>query len=192
VAAVAEETGQHPNTIREHLDALVDAGLVVREPSAAHGRGRPAWLYSAADVEEPDPRVRHYAALAVALAGQISRGSDHPGDDALAAGQEWGRSLAGSIGPQSAAGARRRTVELLAELGFEPRANTRATAVRLRQCPFLDAARRQPDIICTVHLGVVRGVLAEIAPNGPHAALEPFAEAGACVLRLGAPTGGDT
>ena len=43
----------HPNTVREHLDALVDQGLVIRERGQARGRGRPAWRYAAAG--EPDP-----------------------------------------------------------------------------------------------------------------------------------------
>ena len=95
IAALATELGLHPNTVREHLDALADRGLAVRGRAQAHGRGRPAWTYTAAAGNvEPDQRVRDYAGLATALAAHIARTSDDPADEALAAGRVWGHELA--------------------------------------------------------------------------------------------------
>src|SRR5664280_1532615 len=60
--------------VREHLDALVERGLATRVVLPAVGRGRPAGSYAPATSRpEPDPRVRDYAGLATALAGQIAR-----------------------------------------------------------------------------------------------------------------------
>jgi predicted ArsR family transcriptional regulator len=188
VAGLAEELGVHPNTAREHLDALVAQGLATRQSSPAAGRGRPAWRYSA-DVEllEPDPRVRDYAGLATALAGHLARHAADPAAEGLAAGREWGAALAGNSPgrqPPGEAGARHRVVTLLDDLGFAPESDAAATTVALRRCPLLDAARQHPEVVCQVHLGIVRGALDRLGGDPEPTALLPFAEPGACRLHL--------
>jgi predicted ArsR family transcriptional regulator len=195
VGALAGELGLHANTVREHVDALVDSGLVVRTRAPARGRGRPAWRYTAAlDLVEHDPRVRDYAGLAGALAGHLSRTSAAPGEQAREIGREWGRQLA--AGEPSGAGgvpapeARTRTVTLLAGLGFAPEADAGATTAALRRCPLLDVARAHPEVVCNVHLGVVRGALETYGGDPAPVQLLPFAEPGACRLHLAAPAAG--
>jgi predicted ArsR family transcriptional regulator len=187
VGDLAAELGGHPNTVREHLDGLVEQGLVTRERGVARGRGRPAWRYTPA-VAEPDPRVRDYAGLATALAGHLERVSADPGADALEVGRGWGRELAtgspAAVGRAGRAGARHRVVDLLGELGFDPRADPRVTTVALRRCPLLDAARRHPQVVCQVHLGIVRGALEVYRGDPDSTELLPFAEPGACRLHL--------
>jgi predicted ArsR family transcriptional regulator len=182
-AALAERAGQHPNTIREHLDALVGLGLAERRRAPAAGRGRPSWLYAA--VEGPDAAAE-YAGLATTLARQIARTSRSPRADALAAGAEWGAQLAGTRpdDPGTPAQARAGVVSLLASLGFAPEADARAMRVRLPQCPLLDAALEEPEVVCGVHLGLVRGALAAWHTTGEDTSLVPFAEPGACLLHL--------
>ncbi len=185
VAALAAALGLHANTVREHLDALVQRGWVSRALAPPVGRGRPAGSYTAiATGPDSDPRAGEYAGLATALAGQIARASAHPEADALAAGEDWGRSLVVGRPVGTPAQARRRVLGLLDELGFDPEADARATTARLRRCPLLRAAREHPDIVCPVHLGVVRGALAALGADPDRAALEPFSEAGACRLHL--------
>jgi predicted ArsR family transcriptional regulator len=174
----------HPNTARKHLDGLVARGLAVSTTAPAEGRGRPARMYAPAERTEPDRRVRDYAGLAAALAGHMARTSADPRADALAAGADWGRSLAAGSTTGSAAHARRTVVALLAELGFDPDADAGATTVRLRRCPLLDTALAYPDVVCSLHLGLVRGALVEIGADPDVASLEPFAEPGACRLDL--------
>ena len=145
-AVTVEETATrlalHTNTARNHLEALVEAGLATREQAPVVGRGRPAWSYTAAEGHpEADVRVRDYAGLATALAGQISRTSADPAGDALAAGQAWGRSLVEGQPVGTAAQARRRVVELFDRLGFAP--ETRP-AQHDRTAAALPAARRRP------------------------------------------------
>lgn len=211
VAALSSLTRQHPNTIREHLDSLLADRLVVRSRADAQGRGRPAWLYAAAPEVRSEPGSREYAALASALAGQITRTSRRPGADAAESGREWGRELAqksratqGQTGESlsgasysgtgtaprkatvpSALAARREVVTLLDDLGFAPTTDARVRVVKLHHCPLLEAAHRHPDVVCGVHLGLVRGALEEMgySPDKAEAAeLQPFSEPGACRL----------
>jgi predicted ArsR family transcriptional regulator len=185
VEALATRLGLHTNTVREHLDALVERGLARRELAPAVGRGRPAWSYAAATGQpEPDPRVRDYVGLASALARQIARTSADLEADVLSAGDEWGRALSAGRTARTAVRARRTVVAVLSELGFDPESDPRASSVRLRRCPLLDSARAQPEVICRVHLGIVRGVLGALGADPEGATLVPFAEPGACRLDL--------
>jgi len=182
-AALADRAGQHPNTIREHLDALVDQGLARRRRARSEGRGRPSWLYAV--VAPPDPAAE-YAGLATALALQIARSSTSPRADALEAGAAWGAQLAAHQAEDASTPARARAgvVRLLESLGFAPEADARTMRVRLPQCPLLDAAMEQPDVVCGVHLGLARGALDTWHTSSEGTSLEPFAEPGACLLHL--------
>ena len=175
-------TSLHANTVREHLDALVRAGLAARTREQPHGRGRPAWTYEATSSLS---EASEYAALSVVLSSTIARTSAQPGTDARLAGEDWGRDLARRRGaaattPESA---RNRAVEVLDDLGFGPHQDADApSSVRLTRCPLLEAARSNPQVVCSVHLGMVRGVLSEYGADPTASDLVPFAEPGACVL----------
>lgn len=185
VTALAPVCGLHANTVREHLDALVDAGLVVRERAPASGRGRPAWRYRARPPQQS--AAREYAGLAAVLAGQIARSSADPRTDALAAGEEWGRALVAGQRPARTPGeARRRMLTLLDEIGFAPESDAEAYRARLPRCPFIEVAREYPGVICNVHAGLVAAGLAALGGEPERAVLHPFAEPGACLLRLDA------
>ena len=187
LAALADESGLHVNTVRGHLEALEQRGLVERWSARPRGRGRPASLYRA--VEPADHS--EYAGLATALAATIHRTSDHPHDDAVTAGEGWGRDLARArAGRQATAkAARGQVVDLLDDLGFAPEPDRRNAVVRLTRCPLLDAAHRYPDVVCGVHLGLVRAALDEYGADSAGADLFPFSEPGACRLRLMPRTG---
>jgi predicted ArsR family transcriptional regulator len=199
VAALSAMTGQHPNTIREHLDGLTEAGLVTRTRAAAQGRGRPAWLFSAAREAGSGSGSREYAALAAALASHIARTSRKPRVDAIEAGRAWGRELvkesrAGEGHPTgeaavspSATAMRRQVVTLVDGLGFAPSADARVSVIKLHRCPLLEAAHQQPEVVCGVHLGLVRGALDEMGAESERTesiALTPFSEPGACRLDM--------
>ena len=55
---------------------------------------------------------------------------------------------------------------------------------RLRRCPLLEAAVEQPEVVCSVHLGIVRGALDTWGTTSDETSLVPFAEPGACLLHL--------
>lgn len=186
LAAITHVTGLHENTVREHLDALVEAGLASRSTAPPSGRGRPAGLYQATD---PGPGASpEYAGLAAALARAIHHRSPTPEEDAVVAGRDWGRDLARGRGGRrpGAAAARREVVALLDDLGFAPETDTRASSVRLTRCPLLEAAHRYPDVVCGVHLGLTQAALEEYGAPADGVRLLPFAEPGACRLHLAA------
>ncbi|MEU4684241.1 helix-turn-helix transcriptional regulator [Streptomyces xinghaiensis] len=186
VTALSRLCGLHTNTVREHLDALVGAGLVVRERAPAVGRGRPAWQYRARPPQQS--AVREYAGLATVLAGQIARSSADPRADALAAGEEWGRALLSGAEPARSTGdARGRVLGLLGEIGFAPEPDEDGLGARLPRCPFIEAVREHPGVICSVHAGLARGGMAALGGDPDQVELLPFAEPDACRLRLGAP-----
>ncbi|MEB3980022.1 transcriptional regulator [Mycobacterium sp. 663a-19] len=185
VADAAAGLDLHPNTVREHLDAVVGLGLVERSTATALGRGRPAALYRASGAD-PAVAVRDYAGLATALAGHLARTSARPERDARAAGIEWGRELVDEGGP-AGGDPRQSVLAALTRLGFAPDddATDARGGIALRRCPLLDAARRYPTIVCQVHLGIVEGMLERLgAPSEPGLDLIPFAEPGACRLFL--------
>lgn len=213
VKAIAARTRQHQNTIREHLDGLVGDQLVIRTRASGGVPGRPAWLYSATPDPGSDRGAGEYAGLASTLAALIARTSQHPHADAVEAGRSWGRQLVrqsaqpasapapafegGGNDPRPADGsgttppspvaARRQVVALLDRLGFAPSPDARIAVVKLRRCPLLAAAHQQPEVVCGVHLGVVRGALEELGADPARVertALQPFSEPGACRLDL--------
>lgn len=185
ITAIAAGLQVHPNTVREHLDALIGHRLVESVTETPNGRGRPAALYRAATP------AQDYAGLATALAGHLARTSADPEREARAAGVEWGRELVDASAATD--DPRRSVLEVLTRLGFAPDPDGRADATRgiaLRSCPMLEAARRYPAIVCQVHLGIVEGVLEQLgAATGPGLDLIPFAEPGACRLFLPDPAG---
>lgn len=182
LARLSAATGLHVNTLRDHLDLLVSGGFVRRGRAAPHGRGRPAWLYAASS-RARGSAVAEYAGLAGVLAELVSRTSDKPWDAAVEVGTGWGKRLAqgretGGAEPGEV------VVELLEELRFAP--ETDGGQVRLTRCPLLDAARSYPDVVCGVHLGIVRGALEQLGADPAGTRLLPFAERGACLLSVSA------
>lgn len=188
LATLSSLSGLHENTLRDHLDGLARLGLVARERAEPHGRGRPAWLWRVQPTE-----VDEYAGLAGALARTLRRTSKQPAEDAVAAGEAWGRDLAATrtatkTGSSASATPARRLRDLLDRVGFAPEGKLDRAAgsadFRLTRCPLLEVAQEEPEIVCNVHLGLAVGALKEYGATDPDAQLTPFAEPGACVLRL--------
>lgn len=186
-AEVARSTGRHLSTVREHLEQLAGAGLLVRDRDAGGSPGRPAWRYRAGAV--PDPAPGPYRDLAWALVEHLALTEDDPWTAGVAAGRGWGRRLAAGAGPKSGAGAGDRLVTILDRLGFAPRVVQRRAAdpavIHLEICPFLDLVNGStPDVVCGLHLGVIRGALGAAGASGAGATLTPFGAPTACVVRL--------
>ena len=187
---VARAFGQHVNTVRGHLDALVADGLALRHRQGTSGRGRPAWHYRANPQNpEPDARVREYGALAGALAAHLIRTSPPPptrrgsqGSSGVAGSPRTG--IASRPSAQVTAHPRHEVLAILDDLGFAPQESPDCDTVRLRRCPLLDVARQYPEIICQVHKGLISGALTELGGDDAGVDLLPFAESDACRLVL--------
>lgn len=188
VGEIAERVGLHPNTVRFHLDALAARRLVRGQVESRATAGRPRTLYEAAP-ESAQVGARQYALLADLLAESLVRSAPDAATLARAAGEQWGRSLAGSYpSPGSSQEGSRRLLDSLEAMGCEPVSAPDGRAIVMHNCPFKDVADRHPDVVCSLHLGILRSVAAALgAPQGVER-LEPRCEAGRCRIHLGLPT----
>lgn len=188
--------GLHRTTAREHLEVLVDAGYVTKSVETRGTRGRPRILYRAREWPQTPPAEAWFRdnLIRILLAG-YGRALPDRAEAAIAGGQEQaGRWSAprtgrhqGRVGPFAGEAELQQlaTIEAhLEELGFEPEVDPEEPQIHLRRCPFLDLAREHTDVVCSVHLGVARGILAQ--RSGPLAAarLEPFVGPEHCILHL--------
>lgn len=164
-AAVAEAAGIHLTTARFHLDQLVASGSVMRAPDPEGMVGRPRVRYSPAAVVRADPAR---AAMVTALADALDGAPDGPAR-ARAAGREWASGLPDAVD----------LTAVLERLGFAPAAE--GSGIRLRACPFADAARAHPGIVCEVHRGIIDRVLEDSAAQ---AELLPFEGPEGCLVAL--------
>ncbi|MBO2462529.1 helix-turn-helix transcriptional regulator [Actinomadura violacea] len=184
VADVAERLAVHPNTARFHLDALVADGAAERTLERPSGPGRPRTVYTARPGMDRGGS-RGYRLLAQILLSRLAAAGPDARREAESAGREWGRFLVDRPPPftrTSAGDAVARLTALLADLDFAPDAD--GDVVRLRHCPFLELAEEYGPLVCDVHLGIMRGALAELDAPVEAEGLEPFAEPAACLARL--------
>lgn len=188
VTEIAARLQVHPNTVRFHLDGLVDAGRVERVTLPPTGPGRPKLVFRARPGMDPAGR-RNYRLLAAALAGGVAAGPD-PAGAASAAGRAWGsRLLADTAQASSDREGVHRLVALLDDLGFDPEwpaAGRHAARIGLRHCPFLEVARTDAQVVCPLHLGLMQGALAALAAPVDVERLEPFAAPDLCLAHLSA------
>lgn len=125
-----------------------------------------------------------YRELARVLANAVLRLGGRA--TAEAAGEAWGEALAGARARRtSGRRAVRRLVALLDRTGFAPEPTSRPDApIRLRRCPFADLAREGREVVCAVHLGMLRGALRRMAASVEATGLEPFVEPDLCLVHL--------
>ncbi len=181
VAVIAAAVGLHENTTRFHLSALFSLGLVHREVENRQRAGRPRVLYRAA----PAPHQEPYLDLAAALVRHYAGPMDDRGNRAEVAGKAWGAELL--VGqPSDPADALPRLVDCLATMGYQPHlVDGPPPSIELKPCPYAALAGEDPDIVCRLHLGLVRGLLQEDDPWKVDA-LEPYVTPDLCIIRVAA------
>jgi predicted ArsR family transcriptional regulator len=179
VGVVAAAVGLHENTARFHLDALIESGLVRREAEPRNHPGRPRLLYRA----QPVAGDQQYRQLAAAMVRHFAGPLDDRGSRAEAAGEAWGAELLAALPPEPV-DALPRLVGCLARLGYQPELLSElAPSITLRPCPYAALAVEHPEIVCRMHLGLMRGLLDDTGPLMVEA-LEPYATADTCIARL--------
>lgn len=202
VPDLADTVGLHVNTVRAHLELLVEVGLAVRDLEEPHGPGRPRVVYGSVDAavaaavdaagaREPGavglPAVTEaYRELAAALSEEVAS-REEPERLAVEAGRRWADSVDGRDwppGPVAPAAALDHLVDLLGRLGFAPRTEPLGDRVYLHACPFADLARRHPGVVCGVHLGLLRGLTSRLGSALRVTAVDPFVREDLCLVRL--------
>lgn len=213
-AEIAEKLEVHKNTARFHLESLIAAGQVEHAALVGSGPGRPAQAFRAVRGMDPGG-PRFYQLLAGILTEALIAEPDGPAR-AVEAGRRWGRQVAAtSTDPITGVNtAVQQLVQLLDSFGFAPEHDGGAhrgsgcgtgpvaelaesqrpealPPVSVRHCPFLELAAGHQEIVCPVHLGLMRGALEAWGAPVRAEALEPFAEPDRCLVHLsaGAATG---
>ncbi|MBV9799829.1 MAG: helix-turn-helix domain-containing protein [Solirubrobacterales bacterium] len=180
---LAERLGLHPNGVRLHLERLRKAGLVVRERiRQARGRPRDMWMI-APDARPGGDPPSGYAQLGRWLARVIS-----PGKTSLRRVEATGRDIGRELAPEGDCSAEEKMYAVLVSLGFQPRREAAldgGLTYRLCNCPYRDAVRASPEVVCTLHRGMTRGLLDGLAPRTTLAGFVPRDPAAAgCLVEL--------
>jgi predicted ArsR family transcriptional regulator len=179
---LSRRVGLHANTVRWHLGILSDAGVIESQavPRATPGRPRIVYTLRARQAKGSDD----YRLLATMLSGAVAGLADGEAR-AEEAGRSWGRYLV----PRPLPGMRvsddeatREVVQLLDQQGFAP--EPAGPDIRMRRCPFHELAELHPEIVCSVHRGLISGALDELGTKLEVEALDIFVEPDLCVARL--------
>ena len=147
ITELCEATDLHPNTVREHLQRLLDGGYIVTETEHRQTRGRPRTLYSAASGSHRISPIAQQKARAAAQRGDLMRRVmpwTAPSDAAL---------------PTQAVHQLDALVEDLIDAGFDPAIDEVTLTVDITPCPHADAEPAHRDTLCAVHLGLMDSVL---------------------------------
>lgn len=191
-ASLAAAVELHVSTARFHLDVLERAGLIRRTAGRTGRPGRPRQVYSVAAASVPGASYRQLAAVLVdALAADQDADPDADPDVgpqwAEQAGRRWALMELSAGDALSWDDGTRRVGELFERVGFAPRLIDDAAArhLELDACPFRDLARAYPQVICRMHLGLLRGSLDRLGVAlAERAGLRPFVEPELCVADM--------
>ncbi len=166
-ADVASALDLHHNTVREHLDALLDAGFVEVSTKPTGRRGRPALRYSST---APDPTevLDSYLTLLDAISETLGTGPQAR-ELALAIGRRWAR-MTPPLQPDEASdettSPAQRAASLLPNLsimGFAPEAH--GETIILKACPLMTRARAPHPLVCIMHEGYLNEVYERGGPQ---------------------------
>ena len=185
IVEIAEHLDVHVNTVRFHLDTLTAQGRVDRIVAPNDGPGRPPLLFRVTPGMDPSG-PRNYELLAGVLVSGLA-GEPDAERRAERLGHAWGTGMvAAPPTPKTAAEALDSLVTLLAGLGFapEPRDDGDRPEISLRHCPFLELSHAGTDVVCPIHLGLMRGVLEQLTDGLAVESLAPYVEPDMCLTRL--------
>ena len=159
-ADIAESLDLHPNTVRPHLERMREVGLLEVLGRGPHGRRAPPEPLRA---ERRGPVARPRATDvpdAGPDAGAPGRGH---GGDVRRRGRRRAVSRARSTPAvyTSAASCLEALVDRLDRLGFDPAVDGtedgETAVIAFAHCPFRELAEAHPDLVCSLHRGMVEG-----------------------------------
>jgi len=158
-ADIADSLGLHPNTVRPHLERMREVGLLEVSAEVRTAVGRPQNLYALSDGApslglEP-PTFPMLARMLVRLA----EATGATADDAADVGREQGDLDARLY--TNAASCLEALVDRLDQLGFDPAVDGseegETAVIAFAHCPFRELAEAHPDLVCSLHRGMVEG-----------------------------------
>lgn len=148
VAEIAASTGLHPNTVREHLQRLIDGGFVISSAERRTRRGRPRTLYSAATgtASATSPIARR----------KVRQAADR--GDVMRRVMPWTNTSVAGLGT-AATHQLDAIVDHLSESGFDPAVDEGRLTIDLSPCPHAASQAEHRETLCAVHLGLMQSVL---------------------------------
>lgn len=181
-AEIAETLNLHPNTVRPHLERMRDLGLLDVTTAATGAVGRPQHRYAIADdapslgLEPPVFPLVTRILLEAAAAGGLDPA------DLSDAGREQGAAAAGSAPSLACADALERE---LAGLGFDPARvdDGGDVTIAFTHCPFRELAEAHPDLVCSMHRGMVEGFV-DARGDGVVTHFHPLVDRTPCQVEL--------
>lgn len=176
IEEISSATGLHANTVRGHVEVLLALGDLERTSAGAAGRGRPRWLYTAAD-----PRLSPYRVLAEALVGQLAD-VDDPAVLQRAA-ERWATGLPEPRRAESPDEAVSMAVDALDKLGFTTEANVVGDTITISACPYADLTAGN-TAICEIHAALLAQLLDQSGQDVVMTQLDIHPKPGVCVARL--------
>jgi predicted ArsR family transcriptional regulator len=189
VAEVAAKVGVHLNTARFHLDALVEAGRAERTTQPRPTPGRRPIVYSANLADHAHESAQGYRLLARMLTDAIARQDPNAGPWLYQVGLEWGGYLTTHPAPSERideAEVAERLVDKLDALWFAPEVVDAPTPeLVLHNCPFIEQAIANPQVVCELHAGMINGSLAQMGSGQRLVHLYPLCKRTLCRGVLG-------
>jgi len=180
----------HPNTLRPHLRRLEEAGLISREVRKSASVGRPQTLYRVRETQERGGR--DYRLLAEMLIGVVQ--GKRAVKQAAELARRWGTYLVAQVGAKPSLRAPNHPhlaplQEAMAQAGLDPRlrrlSRSATIDLPLRDCPVRYLADDYRDLVCTLHRGLVEGMLSGLTPPLVISEFRPFVERNLCRVRAG-------
>ena len=169
-AEIAELLGLHPNTVRPHLERMRDVGLLEVGTHVPTGVGRPHHVYwLAADAPALGLEPPTFPLMARMLA-RLAESAGAEGGDAAEVGRAQGR--ADAAGHAEAPSCLEALLTNLDELGFDPVVDGtddgETAVIAFTHCPFRELAEAHPDLVCSLHRGMVEGFVAAMGDATMH------------------------
>jgi predicted ArsR family transcriptional regulator len=181
-ADIADTLGLHVNTVRPHLERMREVGLLDVQSVNRGAVGRPQHRYSlAADAPSlglESPTFALLARMLLRAAAIAGTGAE----DAADAGREQGRSDGARAAGRPCLDA---LVRELDRLGFDPAvaASDDGATVGFAHCPFRELAEANPDLVCSLHRGLVEGFV-EMVGGGEVVAFRTLVDRDPCQVEL--------
>lgn len=181
-AQIADTLGLHPNTVRPHLDRMRDVGLLEVVTDTQGAVGRPQHRYSLApDAPSLGFEPPAFPVLARMLL-RLAASASVPAAEAVEAGREQGLAAAAVRPADTCAEA---LTQELAALGFDPEAvvDDDGATIAFTRCPFRELAEANPELVCSLHRGLVDG-FAEGRGDGQVVAFHGIADRTPCQVEI--------
>jgi predicted ArsR family transcriptional regulator len=161
-----------------HLDKLVESGLLTVTyqrlgERSGPGAGRPAKLYARSDREfAVSVPSRDYELAATVMAQALA---EDPVGTSRAAVQDAARRLGTELARQGQAGDARDLPRVLSAHGYDPavQGDAGGAVIRLRNCPFHHLAEQHRELVCSMNLSLVGGMLEGLRLPGWQPVLDP-------------------